>query len=378
MMFPIVFSVSDFYVPYFAVCLQSFQEHIGSENQYRVIVLQKGIDEENKQKLQSMIFKKNIQLDFYDIRSLIQKKHFHPHDHVSDETFFKLYIPQMFSKYKKVLFCDSDILFQDDPAKLFQINMKNKKIAAAPCHLWHGIIQNNTEAYNYTVNQLGIKDLDSYFQAGVILFQPAYITQKDIKKAIDLSETREFLCMDQDVLNAVFQDDLYIFDSRWNYEVSQPGFRQNSIPFMNETHKKEWESAGKNPAVIHYSGKEKPWASSMEEEYVERWWQTAKNTPFYQILKIRFDCSQIVNQEMQQLRNEFIKYHFPYINNAFSALVVRLNRGKVLFFEYIYRLKWIVLRHQKDKKKYKNLKHSLKSAKTVQKSFFNQIKKNGF
>ncbi len=318
MIVPIVFSVSDFYAPYFAVCLQSMQEYTCATEQYRLIILEKNVDEFTKTNLKSMLCKSNIQLDFFDMRPIIGKKRFHAHDHVSDETFFKLFVPKLFPEYKKIMFCDADILFKDDPSKLFRIDMGMKKIAAAPCHLWHGIIQNNSEAYEYTINQLKIKNLDSYFQAGVLLFQPPYITQQDIQTILHLAETREFLCMDQDILNAVFQEDLYLLNSRWNYETSQPTFRRNSIPYMNEIHRKRWIQAGKNPAVIHYSGEEKPWTSSIEGEYVDLWWQTAKRTPYYERLKSRFDCTQIVNQKIQQLRAEFVKYHFPNINGRFE------------------------------------------------------------
>ena len=147
---------------------------------------------------------------------------------------------------------------------------------------------------------------------------------------------------------------------------------------MNEIHKKRWIQAGKNPAVIHYSGEEKPWVSPIEEEYVDLWWQTAKRTPYYERLKSRFDCTQIVNQKIQQLRAEFVKYHFPNINGRFEKnereielVYVIEHRMGFKLEKWCYAVKKMLSFGKKQKKyqqKYDRIKKLLSEAESLKES----------
>lgn len=375
-MVTIVFSVSDFFVPYFAVCLQSLSDVISCEKQYKLFVLEKGISKTNKLLLSNMVCNTSIDLEFLNVRKLMEDKCFYAHDHVSQETFYKLFLPKLFSDYKKVLFCDADIVFQDDPAKLFDIDIGNNKIAVAPCNLWQGIIQKDFIAYEYTINQLGIDDINSYFQAGIVLFNVDKITDEDIEKMEYLAEEKEFLCMDQDILNIVFKNDKFLLESCWNYETSQKTFRDISIPYMTDEIKNRWEKARDNAKIIHYSGKEKPWFYP-DEEFADIWWQIAERTPFYESLKLRLDSFQIIDCEMKQLRREFVKLHFPNIDNRFTANEYNTKLLYVLAHTRQFKLKkaWFGFkkafafgkRHEKYQAKYDNIKQLLKDARKFKK-----------
>lgn len=368
----ICFSVSEWYVPYFMVCFQSLLEYINSDDRYIITILEKELSEKSKQELKNMIVVKNLKLNFLNMTLYIKNKKFKFHDHVSEETFFKLFAPIIFKKYKKILFCDADILFQDDPAKLFMLNMRDKKLGAALCNLWNGIMQGDKNAKNYTIDKLHIKNLDNYFQAGIILFNNTKITQNDVDNLINLAQEDEYLCMDQDVLNRYFQNDVFIFDSRWNYETSQEGFRRISIPFMSPKHKQIWLKAGKNPAIIHYSGQEKPWYFS-KEEYAETWWSYAVKTVKYSVLQNRLEQYSMINKEIQQLRSEFDKFHFPNINRQFKLSFVMNHLLHFRLKKFGYALKKAFAfgeRYAKYNDKYRKTKQLIKDAKKLKKSYY--------
>lgn len=285
---PIVctFSASSFFAPYLCVSLMSLVEHCSNENEYKIYIFETDITQKNKDLLEKSVSKTNVELNFINLTELTSNKEFIAHDHVSEHTFFKFFIPKILKQYDKVLFCDSDVIFQNDVAKLYNTDLKDKKLAAGLCNLWNGIINYDSAEYDYTCNTLKIKNTDNYFQCGILLFNNRLINENDIENLLKMAQTRSYHCLDQDILNSYFQNDVIIFDSNWNYETSQEGFRKISIPFMDEKHLKIWEKAKENPYIIHYSGCEKPWLFP-DEEMAKIWWGYARKTPFYEEILAR-------------------------------------------------------------------------------------------
>lgn len=280
-MINIVFSCSDLFAPYLSVCLESLCDHISDENDYTITIFEKDLSDSNKCILKKYA-KSNLGIVFKNVNEFLQGKAFSVHT-LSIETYFKLFIPLIFQT-GKVLFCDADIIFLDDPAKLYSTDLKGKKIGASLCHLWNGLINFNPDLRTYSADQLGLKNPDAYFQAGVLLYQCDLFTSADFENLFKTAEKKLF-CLDQDVLNSCLQDDVCQFDTRWNYETAQKIFA-DSIPWMDSEHVFAWKSAKENPAIVHYSGSNKPW-KYLDEEFADIWWHYARKSPFYELLLLR-------------------------------------------------------------------------------------------
>ena len=286
----LVFPCSDFYVPYFAVALQSLIEHSDNKRGYKVFVMESDISKTNKNRIQSVVKNSpNISLEFYNMNKIIKNIELAVWGHISKETYFKLCIPKIFREYSRVLFCDSDIVFMNDPAKLFDMDIGDKKIAAAECHLLNGIINTNPEDKKYIIKTLGIKNADKYLQAGVVLFNNKLISDTDVDNLINMANGKKYHFLDQDILNVYFQNDWFEFSSEWNYETPQQVFSETNKN-MSKKHKEQYIDAGKRPKIIHYSGSLKPWIC-VNEAYADIWWNYARHSLFYEtILNRRKEC----------------------------------------------------------------------------------------
>ncbi len=320
-MIELVFSCSEWFVPYLTVCLKSLCTHIDAKKQYNITILEQNISEQNKMLLSSLYNKDNVVINFFNIAEYLKENKFHAHHHVSIETFFKLFIPQIFDYKKRVLFCDADIIFLDDPQKLYYMDMKEQKLGAALCHLWNGIINHKPKCFQYTTDKLGLEHPEKYFQAGILLYQNNLFTKDDINNLIVLSTKDAFSCMDQDVLNSYFNDKFVKFDSRWNFETAQKVFKED-IPFIDKEHMLEWQKARENPAIIHYSGERKPWFYP-DEDFADIWWEYARKTPFYEEILKRYIFTQ--HQE-NKIKNYTLK-----LFNFLPILKKQSNFNKVKY-----------------------------------------------
>ena len=121
------------YVPYTSVLLQSILENSKKEYNYDIVVLNKDISKTNKQLLIDQ-FKdhKNFSIRFYDIGKLIYNyQSLLTYGHLSIETYFRFFIPNIFKNYNKVLYLDVDMVVNYDMAELYKTNLNGYKLAAA-------------------------------------------------------------------------------------------------------------------------------------------------------------------------------------------------------------------------------------------------------
>ena len=86
-------------------------------------------------------------------------------DYYSKTTYFRLFIPNLYPQYNKVLYLDSDITILSDVADLYNIDIGDNLIAAAP----DDVIQTIEVFQDYVEKVVGVADYRNYFNAGIIV-----------------------------------------------------------------------------------------------------------------------------------------------------------------------------------------------------------------
>lgn len=284
---PVVFACSDFFVPYASVSLKSMIDNTTENWNYDIIFLHTGISKRNQQLMQFMLRgKNNLSLRFVNIQSIVANNKLIANNHVSVETFYRLSAHKVLKNYDKIVYLDSDIVVLNDVAELFNINI-GKNLIAATVDADHageyaGAIPNVKE---YSDKVLKLKDPYRYFQAGVMVFNIAQLNKTFPKDEImDWAEKREYMYVDQDVLNMLCEGKIHYVKMNWNVMTDCNGFRLGTIikrapkPIYDE-----YMEARKDPYIIHYAGNEKPWNSPLSD-YSEYFWDYARKTPYYEAI----------------------------------------------------------------------------------------------
>ena len=225
---PVVFCFSDFFVPYFAVTFQSLLKNISEQNNYDVLILHTHVSLKNQKLLIKMTRDyTNVSLRFFDIGYLASSLHFISNNHVSVETFYRLISNRIFKNYEKVVYLDSDIIIQKDVYELYNTDLKKSLVGAV-------VDADHAGEYNgaipgvkkYTDKILKLKEPYKYFQAGVLIFN---IKQMNLEfeedELTDFAQEREFMYVDQDVLNVKCENQVTYLDPRWNVMTDCDGIR---------------------------------------------------------------------------------------------------------------------------------------------------------
>ncbi len=259
---PIFFAVDDGYIPFLAVSLQSLIENSKKENFYLIKILYTNISEENQKKIQKFE-QENVSIEFVDLNYYIEKikDKLYTRDYYSKTTYFRLFIPNLYPQYTKALYLDSDIVVLEDVADLYNTNMENDLVAAAP----DDVIQTIEVFQEYAEKVVGVADYRNYFNAGVLLMNLDELRKFDFQEKFiySLDKIKFSVAQDQDYLNRLCKGRVKIVDSNWN-----------RMPIAREK-----ENQG-DIKLIHYNLAYKPWHFE-DILYKDYFWNYAKKTEFF-------------------------------------------------------------------------------------------------
>ncbi|MBQ5473279.1 MAG: hypothetical protein IIT65_00980, partial [Lachnospiraceae bacterium] len=121
---PIFFACDDGYIRFMMVTMNSIIKHASSKYQYRFYVLYTSISEKNKDLVKKMETE-NVKIEFCDVSERLDKikKKLTVRDYYSLTTYYRIFIPEMYPKYDKVIYIDSDTVVCQDIVKLYQYNI---------------------------------------------------------------------------------------------------------------------------------------------------------------------------------------------------------------------------------------------------------------
>lgn len=265
---PIFFTVDDEYVPFLAVALQSLIENSSEKNYYLIKILYTSITEENQEKIKKYE-KENVNIEFVDLNYYINKikNKLYTRDYYSVTTYFRLFIPNLYPQYNKALYLDCDIVLLADVAELYNIDMGDNLVAAAP----DDVIQKIEVFQEYAEKVVGVADYRNYFNAGVLLMNLDELRKFDFQEKFlySLEKIKFAVAQDQDYLNRLCKGRVKIISNVWD-----------KMPISNDTDAKDLK-------LIHYNLAFKPWHFE-DILYKEYFWEYAKKTEFFdEIIKIR-------------------------------------------------------------------------------------------
>ena len=259
---PIFFAVDDGYVPFLAVALQSIIENSSKEYFYSIKILYTNIEEENKKKILKYE-RENIKIEFVDLNYYIEdvKDKLYTRDYYTKTTYFRLFIPNLYPQYDKVIYLDSDIVVLGDIAKLYNEDIGDNLVAAVP----DDVIQTNKVFQDYVERVVGIATYKNYFNAGMLLMNLDEMRKFDFQnKFLYLLGTVKFaVVQDQDYLNRLCKGRTKLLDKSWD---------RMPIP--------TYEIEEKDINLIHYNLTYKPWHFD-NVLYENFFWNYAKKTEYY-------------------------------------------------------------------------------------------------
>lgn len=292
---PIFFSTDDNYVPFLDVAIVSLIENASRAYDYRIIVLNTGLNEDNVRKVKENE-QPGFKIDFIDISAEVEniKARLKNVYHFSVVTYYRLFIASLFPQYDKVVYLDCDLVVLGDVSELYNVELGDNILGAAP----EQFVQ-NTDAFRlYAERALGV-DPDGYVNAGVLLMNLKEFRKNRIEEQfVDLITEYDFDLLDPDqaYLNYLCFGKIHVLPNGWNKEP---------MPLVCEGNKN----------IVHYALYKKPWQydDTMDGEY---FWDYAKRSHFYdEICERRNSFGEPEMKEKEATAKEIIEHAFKIVES---------------------------------------------------------------
>ncbi len=326
----IVFAPDNKYCKYFSVALQSLIENSKNFDDYDIVVFDSDITERNKNILYKML-PPNFNLRFFNtneyIADTLGTDLLRAHNYWSISMYYRIFIPLLMQKYKRVLYLDSDIVINGDIEQFFNIDFEDNEIIAirdSVCPL----LEKYPTRHKHIINELKLNKPQNYFNSGVIMFNIPQINKNGyIEKFKNILSNTKLLFPDQDILNVMFENKTKFTHKKWNYEYGVSVFNPNYENQISGKFKEEYLYAKSHAIIIHYTSSRKPWHSPQEEQS-DIFWKYAKNSPFFaEILYSNLKTTGVSQWSVKNLNLKW-KIYFTYYKSKLLAKFTCGNKRK--------------------------------------------------
>lgn len=274
-MIDIVCSIDENYIEYCGVMLASLFVHTPDEK-FRVhIICSSKVEKAGKKRLKVFCEKHQAEVYFYDVDySLIKDFPIRKQDHLSLAAYLRLFMSELIpSNINKILYLDCDLIVVDSIKELWEKNIDN--IAVAAVEERSPFDTESPVTLKYPVEY-------SYFNSGVMLINLQKWREKKFVEACKsyiASNYENIKLHDQDVLNALLYKEKQFISIRW---ILMDFFLYAS-PEIQPERKKDWDDALKSPAIIHFTGKRKPWMYNCDSPFRDQYIRFAKQQGWHVI-----------------------------------------------------------------------------------------------
>lgn len=276
---PVVTAADENYAPYLSVMISTLLDKTARKTPIRFIIIDDDLSVSSKEKLIQTAHQHSdaAVIQFVKVDEEIYED-FLVSDHITTTAYFRISMPNILvdKNYRKILYIDSDTLILDDIQKLYQQDLEGKTIGAI-------IDPGQTKA----LERLGVESDDYYFNSGVMVIDVAQWNKEHItEKTIDYLKNNgdKIIYHDQDALNAVLYENWQPIHPRWNMQSS---LIFDKHPAPTKQYDERYKEGRKNPAIVHFTGHDKPWNTLEGHPYQELYMEILNKSIFMETVKVK-------------------------------------------------------------------------------------------
>jgi lipopolysaccharide biosynthesis glycosyltransferase len=279
----IVYASDDGFAEILGVSLVSLFENSGDMKEIRVYILDSGISEHNRERIEEVCTRYQRSLPVWlKARNITEELGMRvAADRGSLSQFARLFVASdLPADLERTLYLDCDIIFCQSVGLLWNLDMHGKTIAAL----------NDAFSRQYRAN-IDLEPEDVMFNSGVMLIDLNRWKQQSVEEHL-----LKFIAMkqgriqqgDQGALNAVLSHDVYCFNPRFNsvtifYDFTYHElyvYRKPAGKYYTEAEIKE---ATEHPVIIHFTTSflsRRPWVKDCHHRYCELWRSYKAESPW--------------------------------------------------------------------------------------------------
>lgn len=318
----IVCATDDNFVQHCSIMLTSL---LVNNSDVQIYVLTEGLKPENEKIIREEVEDKGGKVKFCIVDSSIVEKFPMPEgaglQHISRATYYRLLISDLLPEsVEKVIYMDCDIIVNKSIQELWDTDLTGYALAAV-----------KQIGFGYEAERLGYPIEYGYFNAGVNMINLTYFREHNVSEQLIqyiADKYSKIKYHDQDTLNAVLYDKTLHIMPQWNmtsiiyaYQLQKRG--DNVAGVVLNDYKAEKESAFKtmkDPYVVHYVSRPKPWQDNCVHPLYHLYYDYAKRTLHFANILPQNECKRQLAVFRQALRERL---------SAIKQSIVHTDRSRI-------------------------------------------------
>ena len=314
----VAFSVNESYLPYCSVALTSICQHQTLREEIDFYILHNGsisdaVRHDFLEKTPCLKGPKR-RVEFVEMQDRLQiSKRVVTTAHITEETYFRLYLHELFPDLDKVLYLDADIVARRNIKELFDCEISDWCIAGVE----------DVKSYAF-MKKLNLPLTEKYVNGGVILMNLAKIRKINatdrIEEILNSPIRKKITAGDQDLMALLFQNQIVYLPLKWNMLIQTEEMLRSRCGIINGIDLKKILAARSNPGILHYIGPNKPWKGASSKEYTclwyfLQWFDYAPKTGYYSLEHKSFKY-----ENSRKLRKMWFIGKFRLVLNKFHKI----------------------------------------------------------
>lgn len=312
----IVCATDDNFVQHCSIMLTSL---LVNNSNVQIYVLTEGLKPENEKIIREEVEDKGGKVDFCIVDSSIVEKFPMPSigglSHISRATYYRLLISDLLpSSVHKAIYLDCDMIVNKSIQELWNTNLDGYALGAC-----------KQIGYGFEAVRLGYPIEYGYFNAGMNILNLDYFRKNSVCAALIqyiADNYSKIKFHDQDTLNGVLYDKTLHLMPQWNmtsiayvYQMDKLGDRKDGKLINNYDEEKiNIKKYLKNPYILHYVSKPKPWQKKCVHPLYDMYYTYAKKTIHYQHIQpqkflARFPAifKQYIRERLSVIKQKIVK-----------------------------------------------------------------------
>lgn len=271
----VMLSCDENFAQHAGVLIESLRSEAAHPSRIRLFLIDGGITEESKRKIQTIADAHQASIAFIQINPEDFEGLYLSHQY-SLATYYRLMLGRLLpSEVRKCIYLDCDMVVCDDIEKLWREDLQGRPLGAV---IDYGLMV-SAKTFAEKCRDLGLESRSLYFNAGMLVIDLDSWRRVDMDKtAMKLAQSRRFRSHDQDVLNLLFKDNWTPLSARWNCMPALYGF--NLKLFMHRRRFLGLSDARKCPGILHFAGRYKPWEYPEAAGFSDGYYRSLERTPF--------------------------------------------------------------------------------------------------
>lgn len=224
---------------------------------------------------------------------------------IGKETMYRLLAPELLPGVDKCIYLDSDTVILDDLVEMYSFDIGDNYIAGIyPACFLSKVMSDYQKSYGKMAakmmeSNMGLLSYDQYIGAGVMIMNLRQLRENDMTQEFLKAVRPNSIPRDQDILNTCCYGHIakipvkYIIDL---HELNDMGWYAENLPEELPA----IQYALKNPVVVHYADRFKPWYM-FGQRYEKKWWNYAISLGLFETMWDRLMLNLGVDKEDDEL-----------------------------------------------------------------------------